>query len=71
MKRSEMVEQISIELRDIIQEDYIGQKGFTWSADLILLRLEELGMWAPAWKEKIKDFPYETLNRTWEPEENE
>lgn len=47
MKRSEMVEYISIELQDIIQENYIDQKGFTWCANLILLRLEELGMLPP------------------------
>ena len=47
MKRSEMVENISIELQDIIQENYVDQKGFEWCAHLILLRLEELGMKPP------------------------
>jgi hypothetical protein len=47
MKRSEMVKHISVELQDIVQENYIDEQGFEWCANLILLRLEELGMLPP------------------------
>jgi hypothetical protein len=43
MKRSLILNHISNDLKDIIQENYIDEKGYEWCANLILLKLEELG----------------------------
>ncbi len=50
MKRSDVLNHISNDLKDIIQENYIDQKGYEWCANLILLKLEELGMLPPLGK---------------------
>jgi hypothetical protein len=43
MKRSNIVKEIATELKDIIMENYIDEKGEEWCAELILTRIEELG----------------------------
>lgn len=64
MKRSEMVKQISIELLDIFKENYMEQMGEGWCANLILLRLEELGMLPPSVRDGAGG-----ISEYWEPED--
>lgn len=47
MKRAEMIEAIRIELEDIRAENYFDEKGSEWCSNLLLTRIEELGMAPP------------------------
>lgn len=49
MKRSEMLEKLVGDLKDINYENYIDEKGFEWCANLILLSIEESGMLPPVY----------------------
>lgn len=69
MKRSEMIRILANDLRDIVQENYIDEKGFEWCANLILLSIEEAEMVPPPYISTalgdVGNF-YEVNN--WEPE---
>lgn len=47
MKRSEMVKKLTLDLEDIIAENYYDEKGSEWCANLILMSMEESGMSPP------------------------
>lgn len=65
MKRSKMLEELVLELQDCIMENYFDQKGEHWVANLLLTRLEELGMEPPTWSNHSHE------EYGWEPEDNE
>lgn len=74
MKRSEMVDIIALELEDINQENYFDEKGSKWCGNLILMKMEEMGMLAPPMnlnyveKNYTKDIHSEFELCFWEPE---
>ena len=59
MKRSKVIEAIAIELEDINIKNYYDEKGSEWCANLVLMRMEELGMLPP---------PDDYINISWHPE---
>jgi hypothetical protein len=47
MKRSEALEAIKLELEDLRMENYFDEKGAEWCANLLLMKIDELGMMPP------------------------
>lgn len=73
MKRSEMVKYIETELKDIVMENYIDKQGEAWCAELILKKIEELGMLPPfaqpTFDRSLGESKSEIKNYKWEPED--
>lgn len=69
MKKSEVIDRLILELMDIVEEKYIEEKGYRWTAELLISFIEEQGMLPPY--SPIGSEPLEGHIQycQWEPEE--
>lgn len=68
MKRSEALEAIKLELEDIRAENYFDEKGSEWCANLLLMKMDELGMVPPFNEASYNPHTDTTTGYTWEEE---